>query len=448
VFKWGWRGIARASGTSKPPRSAPAERIAALKVTRIRPMLARCDTSRRALLTQVILSTATLVGAPAMAAAPTSGPAYIGVGPVAVTPELAMEAKYRDNIYLQEDDETDSWIAVARPTVTALAQDRENLYRLVYEGETALYDEDSSNDENNYFDNTLTADTSLLLNDRWTATAFYSYAWLHEDRGTGLTEGQVGTFISEPVEYEQWETGGSIEYDSGVGRLQLNADYLEREYTNFQELTRSRDRDETGFGAKFFYPVAPKTDIFLDYQWKDISYPNPFENVPPLDSEEYYLQGGIEWEITPNLKSSAQAGYVDKSFESSERRDWDGIGWMVDLWMQPREQDTITITGSREPDETTLQGDFIKRETVTAKWSHTWSDRFSHDLSGTLTRETYEGSINDREDDVYGIEIRVNYQFRRWAGFYVSYGWDEKDSNAENLSYTSQTVIFGAQLSL
>ena len=194
--------------------------------------------------------------------------------------------------------------------------------------------------------------------------------------------------------------------------------------------------------------MAPKTDIFLDTRYKDISYPNPFEDVPPLDSEEYYIDFGVEWEITPNLKSSAQGGYVDKSFDSNERRDWDGIGWTLDLWMAPTEHDTITVTGSRAPDETTLQGDFIKRETVTVSWSHIWSDRFSHDLSGTLTRETYEGSINDREDDVYGIVFRVNYEFRRWAQFYTSYGWDEKDSNAENLSYTSNTVIFGAKLSL
>ena len=411
-------------------------------------MPARCDASLRVSFAAAALAAGHIVGNPAMAAAPTSGPAYIDVGPVAVTPEVAMETTYRDNIYLQENDETDSWLFTLRPTVTALAQERENTYRLKYEGETSWYEEDSSEDENNYFDHTLTADTALLLTDRWSATAFYSYAWLHEDRGTGLTEGQVGEFISEPVEYEQWEVGGSVEYGSGVGRLELSANYLEREYTNFQDLTRSRDRDETGFGAKFFYPVAPKTDIFLDYTWKDISYPNPFENVPPLDSEEYTLQGGVEWEITPNLTSSAQAGYVDKSFESSERRDWDGIGWTVDLWMSPTENDTITIVGSRAPDETTLQGDFIKRETATATWDHIWSDRFNTSLSGTLTRETYEGSINDREDDVYGIKIQVNYQFRRWATFYTSYGWDEKDSNAENLSYNSNTVIFGARFSL
>jgi hypothetical protein len=411
-------------------------------------MFTLADTIHRALLALFVLVCALGSATATLAAAPATGPAAIDVGPVTVTPTVGMELKYRENIYLQETDETDSWIYLLRPEVIALAQDRANVYRLTYTGETTWYEEDSSSDQNDYFDHTLTGDASLVLSDRWKASGFASYAWLHEDRGTGLTEGQIGTFVSEPVEYEQADIGGSVEYGSGIGRLELSASYMDREYQNFKELTRSRDREETQFGAKFFYPVAPKTDIFLDATYTDISYPNPFEQVAPLDSEEYTLQGGVEWEITPNLKSSAQAGYVDKSFDDDERRDWDGIGWTVDLWMQPRDQDTITIVGSRAPDETTLQGDFIKRETLTTTWRHDWSDRVDTSLAGTYTRETYEGSLNDREDDVYNVTIRADYAFRRWARFYTSYAWDDKDSSAEDLSYTDHTVIFGVELSL
>ena len=381
-------------------------------------------------------------------AAVAGGPAAIDAGPVAITPTLGAEAKYRDNIYLQENNKTDSWMAVLRPAVNARMQDRSNVYNLTYTGETSWYQEDSSNDGNNYFDNTLAADAYLLLVDRWSATADISRAWLHEDRGTGLTEGAVGDFISEPVEYEQTDVGGSLEYDSGIGKLQLTARYMDREYTNFKEFTRSRDREEVTLGGAFFYPVAQKTDIFLDYFYRDISYPNPFEQVPPLDSQENSLQAGVQWEITPNLKSTAQAGYVEKSFDDSNRRDWDGIGWKLDLWMQPREQDTIVITGTRAPEETTLQGDFIKRENLTATWTHNWSDRIDTNLSGSVGRDTYQGSINDREDDIYNISLRTNYEFRRWAILYASYAWDDKSSNADNLSYTGQTVIFGVDLSL
>ena len=382
------------------------------------------------------------------AAALASGPAAIDAGPVAITPTLGTEIQYRDNIYLQENNKTDSWIALLRPEINARMQDRSNIYNVTYTGEAGWYKEDSRNDGNNYFDNTLSADAYLLIGDGWSATADVGRAWLHEDRGTGLTEGAVGDFISEPVEYEQTDLGGSLEYDSGVGRLEVSARYMDREYTNFEEFTRSRDRDETTLGGVFFYPVAPKTDILLDYSYTDISYPNPFEQIAPLDSQENSLQAGVQWEITPNLKSTAQAGYTEKKFDDPNRRDWDGIGWMLDLWMQPREQDTIVITGSRAPDETTLQGDFIKRETLTATWTHNWSDRVDTSLSGSVGRDTYEGSVNDREDDIYNVTLTTNYEFRRWAIFYASYAWDDKNSNADNLSYTGQTVIFGVDLSL
>ena len=405
------------------------------------------NSARRILTLPLVAFALGMPGHAAWAAEP-SGPASVYAGPVAITPTLGMDLVWRDNIYLQDGSETDSWIFTARPVVTARVQDRDNTYQLTYTGKTSRYKEDSSNDRNNFFDHALRANASIFMVDRWKANAYAGYAWLHEDRGTGLTEGDIGDAISKPVEYEQADVGGLVGYDSGIGRLELSGSVMERRYQNFQDLTRSRDRDEYTLGATFFYPIAPKTDIFLDYLYKDISYPNPFEQIPPLDSQENSLQAGVEWEITPNLKSSAQAGYIDKSFDDSARRDWDGIGWSLQLWMQPREQDTIVVTGRRAPDETTLQGDFIKRESLTVDWTHNWSDRVKTSLSGTYGRDTYEGSLNDREDDIYNVTVRASYQFRRWASFFTSYAWDEKDSNADNLSYTGQTVIFGVDLSL
>ena len=73
----------------------------------------------------------------ALAAAEQSGPAALYAGPVAITPTLGTELKYRNNIYLQETDETDSWIALARPAVTAKLQDRDNIYNVGYRGEAS-----------------------------------------------------------------------------------------------------------------------------------------------------------------------------------------------------------------------------------------------------------------------------------------------------------------------
>lgn len=408
-----------------------------------------CSPSRTILVLSALVCTQGF-SAHSSAAANPVGPAVVDAGPVAITPLLGVETRYRDNIYLQENNTTDSWIFLARPQLNALMQDRNNLYQLGYKGEAAWYEVDRSNDRNNYFDNTFTGDARLEFTERWIAEGFARWAMLHEDRGTGLSEGLIGEFIPEPIEYDQGDVGGSLQFgsDQGVGRLVFRAAYMDREYQNFKQLTRPRDRDETTLGSTFFYPVAPNTDVLVEYEYKDIHYPTPFVDVPQLDSKENYLTVGAEWEITPNLISTAKAGYVDKDFNSSQRKDWDGLGWSVQLQMQPREQDRILVRSKRAPEETTLQGDFIKRENLEAAWTHDWTGRIYTELGVLVGRDTYEQSFDDREDDIYNASFRVGYEFRRWANFYTGYSYDEKDSNVESLSYTDNVFRIGVELSL
>ncbi len=388
--------------------------------------------------------------APALAVVNPTGPASIQAGPVAITPTAGAEIKYRDNIYLQENNTTDSWVYIARPAVNALVQDRNNLYQLGYKGEAGRYEVNRSNDRNDYFDNTVFGDTHLEFSERVIAEGYVRWAALHEDRGTGLSEGLIGEFIPEPIEYDQSDVGGSLQLgaDDGVGRLVLRAGYMDREYQNFKQFTRSRDLDETTLASTFYYPIAPNTDLLAEYQYKDIHYPTQFPDQPPLDSMENDLMLGAQWEITPNVISTAKAGYVDKDFESSQRQDWDGLGWSLELLMQPRERDTIIVRSARAPEETTLQGDFIKSQTLEAAWTHNWTDRIDTELRGLLGEDTYEQSFDDRQDDIYTVSFLVGYEFRRWANVYVGYSYDEKDSNAENLSYTDNVFRIGVELSL
>jgi len=377
------------------------------------------------------------------------GPAIIHAGPVAITPTAGSEVKYQDNIYLEEDNPVDSWIYILRPRVNAALQDRENLYQLDYRGEAAWYEENSHAERNNYFDNTFSGSGHLEFTDRWLAEVMASWAELHEDRGTGISEGIVGLLIDQPIEYDQWDVGGSLQYGAeGNSRLLLRAGYMDREYQNFKDITRTRDRDETTLAGTFFYPVAPKTDLLLEYVYKDIHYPNPFVNLPELDSTENSLWGGVEWELTENTTSTARLGYVDKDFDDNQREDWDGIGWSVSLALRPRDQDSVLFETSREPEETTQVGDFIKRDIALARWTHDWTDRVYTQVSVSYERDKYEQSIDNRDDDIYGASFKVGYEFRRWANIYAGYAYDKKDSNVDSLSYTDNIFRVGVELSL
>ena len=44
--------------------------------------------------------------------------------------------------------------------------------------------------------------------------------------------------------------------------------------------------------------------------------------------------------------------------------------------------------------------------------------------------------------------MKANYEFRRWCNTYISYAYNDKDSNADNLSYTQNVFMIGVDLSL
>lgn len=405
--------------------------------------------STRAVLALSVCAATMGLSIPATGASSLVGPASIPAGPVEITPMVGFDTKYRDNIYLQEDNTTDSWIFVARPSVNAALQERENRYELDYRGEAGWYDESSNNDDNDYFDNTFRGSSHMEFTERWILDLYAQWASLHEERGTGLSEGVVGEAIPENVEYEQADVGGSLQLGAdGAARLQFRAGYMDREYQNFEEITRTRDRDETTLGLTFFYPIAPKTDLLAEYEYKDISYPNPFDDAPPLDSDENFFMVGAQWEMTPNSTSTGKLGYIDKSFDDSERDDWDGLGWSLELRMQPRVQDTVLVSTSRQPEETTREGNFADRKNIAVTWTHQWSDRVYSVLGTLYAREEYEDSFNDRDDDIYNVSVRGGYQFRRWVNFFAEYQYDEKDSNVDTLSYEDNTFILGVDFSL
>ncbi|CAA0090485.1 Uncharacterised protein [Halioglobus japonicus] len=385
-----------------------------------------------------------------LAAAVPDGPAAIEAGPFVITPTAGVEIKHRDNIYLQQNNQTDSWIYFAQPALNILTQDRNNTYQLNYQGEAAWYQVSRHNDDNDYFDNTLSGEAHMEFSDRWIAEGFISWASLHEDRGTGLSEGLIGEVLPKPIEYDQADVGGSLQFgsDAEVGWLLLKVGYMERQYTNFKELTRPRDRDETTVATTFFHPIAPNTDILAEYAFKRIHYPNPFDNLAQLDSDENSVSAGLQWEVTPNLTSTAKLSYIDKEFKESGREDWDGLGWTLELLMQPREQDTILVTSTRHPEETTLQGNFIKRDVFTATWTHQWSDRVYSELGGLLGQDNYAQSFDNREDDIFNASLKVGYEFRRWVNVYTGYAYDRKNSNVENLSYRDYVFNVGVELSL
>lgn|GEM_PF-1217580 len=376
-------------------------------------------------------------------------PGSVSAGPFAVTPKLGVEAKNRSNIYRRPTNETSATIYRLTPAIEFLAQERVNTYSVSYSGDYGYYQNEDPGETNDYRDHRVNAEAHIEPTSRWAIDIDAGWGDIHEDRGTGLSEGAVGQGISEPVTYEQLTAGAMLTYGTrGSSRLQALVRMLDKEYQNFRAFTESRDYEQRQLGANFFYPVTAKTDLTVQYVHNNFEYPFAAGNLPSFDSAEDNVTAGAEWEASAGLTSSARVGWFSKDFDDVGRKDVDGLSWMLDLQLQPTERTQLYIRGQQAPTETTLVGDFIDRRQISFDLTQQLGAFISVNVRASLGEDVYEGSANNRTDDLVNAGLRINYTYWRQLPLYLEYGYEDKDSSDANLSYTDNTIAVGFVLGL
>jgi hypothetical protein len=377
-------------------------------------------------------------------------PGRVSAGPFEITPKLGFETRFDDNIFNSPEDEESDTIFVVNPNLEAVAGDEVWEFSLELDLVDGTY-QDSGDDD--FTDWRINTDVTWDLNRRSTFDLFAGYHELHEYRGTGFSEGEVALLIDEPDEYDETLFGGHYTFgsDSSRGRIKVGGDYYEKDYTNNQPQSDTRDRDDTTMDAAFFWRVAPKTEMLAEVRYTEIEYQNPFtDGRPQLDSDETRYLLGVTWKATGKTSGTVKLGILDKDFDDSNREDFDGeFTWDVSVTWRPREQHIIEVGVAQLANETTGQGDFINIEQYSASWAFMINSRLQLFAHGRYSNDEYEGS--DREDDLLYGEFGVEYGFRRWLELRASYSYQERDSetNVRNdLDFSKNLFLIGVEISL
>ncbi|MEH6604186.1 MAG: outer membrane beta-barrel protein [Pseudomonadales bacterium] len=373
-------------------------------------------------------------------------PANTQLGSVYIEPTLDIEVRNDDNLYRNQDIEISDTVAVVRPVIQAWLQNNNNSYALIYELESGNYSKESDND---YTDNKLNLDIHQELNSKNVIDIYAEYDDAHEDRGTGLTEGDLGLLIDKPVEFQATKLGGiySLGNRLGKGRLELEAQTRDIEYQNYREQTQYRDRQDDMLRATLYYKVAPKTDALLEVRGTRTDYKiDPVGGAGSLDSKETVYLVGLSWFATAKTTGSVKVGGYRRDYEDNDRGAYDGFHWEADVTWKPRTYSEIVARMARKSYETNSLGDFVNTDEYSLGWNHDWNARLSHDLILRLSKDTYEGTT--RRDDRFDTELRFNYAFRRWFDIGAGYRYFDRDTTADGFNYQRNLWFLDVRLSL
>ena len=151
------------------------------------------------------------------AATAATDPQSIAVGGAALIPTLSVQHSHDDNIFSKPSDEQSSTVTSLAPRLEYYAeQNAENYLSVSYDGDFARY-WDSRDDD--YEDHTFGVEGAYSGSDMFRLSVDASTAQLHDDRGTGASEGVSAETEASPDEYDQDQAGVMIDIGREQGRF-------------------------------------------------------------------------------------------------------------------------------------------------------------------------------------------------------------------------------------
>ncbi len=370
---------------------------------------------------------------------PGSAAGGIRVGALKAYPGIDLSIGHDDNLTLRSTNLASSPVVIIAPYVVLEGRSGPHVFDFRYRGVTARYSDSPDDDYNN---NAFQANGRLQFGVRNDVTLRFDLKYGSDPRGS-----TDRTITDAPDRYHDMALFGRYGYGArgAKGRLEFDAEYGQRRYTNNPLAAAGSDVDRTGFGAAFFWRVQPKTRLLLEGRYRDYDYVDPANT---LDSDEQVLYVGAQWDATAKTSGFAKYGRSWKNFSSAAQQDGSTSSWDVGIRWSPRTFSVFDLSALQRFDESTGVGDAIVERRTGIAWTHAWNSRLSHTLSYAHIRSKYLGGGSDRRDDTDAMGVKLQYQFRRWLRFGAEYTHTERDSNDPEYSYRRNVIFFTVNASL
>jgi hypothetical protein len=234
-----------------------------------------------------------------------------------------------------------------------------------------------------------------------------------------------------PDQYNNYGMDGVLRYGApgAQGRIEVDAGYFQRRYTNNHDTTDVSNRDTWQAGGTFYWRVMPRTDVLIqarhiNYNYTDDSNPGPTQSS---GENRYYL--GLKWEATAKTTGLLKVGYMTKNFDSSDRKDYSGSSWEAGVRWSPLTYSVFDLTTSRITQESTGVGSAILTNNYGLAWNHAWNSRLRTQAVARYSRDDFLDSAPHRLDKVATFGAGVNYDFRRWLLLGANYTYTDRNSN-------------------
>lgn len=360
-------------------------------------------------------------------------PGVLRLGPMAIHPYLTLSEAYSDNVFFVKEGKAHDFITTLAPGVYLELPVRAHTLSLNANMAYTAYEKYSSQDTVDY---SVSGKGNFELGSLFNLKLSDTYMHSHEPASSSAT-GVIEKFDNNAAT-------ASLTY------LLANVSKVRLEYTmnNWSyETEKFRSRAEDLVSAYIYYRIMPKTSVFLEYDFKDVSF---YDKSNGLDNKVESGFLGFTWE--PSVKSSVtiKGGYLWKDFDLSSQGSVNTWTASVDANYHFSDFTSIKLIASRNVNESAILGTtyyittglsgeltqkFLERLLGVARGSY-WVDKYSNSIVG---------QAEARKDKTASAGLGVRYFLLRWLESDLDYNHANKISNVSGINYTENREMLSVK---
>ncbi len=366
-------------------------------------------------------------------------------------PAVGVEGKYNSNIYAQESNVTDDFIAVVKPNFNLVSDWNSSYLAVSAKADIGRY---LDNGGENY------EDYGFAINGRKDlsyGTDFHgnvAYDQKHEDRGSPDAVGNA----AEQTQLSVMTASVGFKRDVSILSFAVDAEYVKRDFDDVALNgggvlnNDDRDRDRRKGTMRVGYEMANGYEAFVRGSMDRIEYDNSKEDGgPQRNSDGYEAVAGAAFDFTGKAKGEFYVGYMKRAYDSDTLNNTDGINFGADLLWNATGLTSFRGTLKRSIEETTVggndsNGNFVNSSGIVATLV---SGRVEHELRRNLllnadvsyTRQNFE--LTTREDEIWGAKLGLKYLVSRNFNVNAGYGYDYRGTTEQGQDYERHSFMVG-----
>ena len=232
-------------------------------------------------------------------------------------------------------------------------------------------------------------------------------------------------------------TGVTADYQIS-DKLRLRTDYSHFYLDYNLAASSGKDRDDNSYAGYVYYSYSPKTSLFLNYKYIDVSY----DTNTSEDNEQHHYNIGLKWQPTEKTNLLATIGMVDRSSDNAAGDD-SGLAAELTATHELTAKSTLQVVAARKISESTVSTAAYSTDSLfTVSLMENFSDKIAGIMAVTYSQNDFQENAGEisRTDDLYSIAPSLRYMLKDWLMADLGYEYSERDSDIDTNDYKSNKL--------